>query len=286
MAVTIQQITDFLRQNKTLTIEKVGTISIDNAVEAKEDGVNSGRTRFVYDKTAVTSEELYTYIAEEQQKNRSVVCSDIDSFFEESRQLMNIGSRALHFAGIGYIYRDKDLVYKFSETSPLGFKESIPETINEDISLSKMPSYNKHNYSRGNGVKVLLVIIILALLGGIGYFVYSLIKDNNLSSTEHSAIAENVVAPDSTSLNSVAITPVVNNTEKKFIFETTQNLQRVERRKTQLENLGKKIFVDSVNTNGQNQYKMYVKIPVENLEDTTRIKDSLFIFFGRRVIIE
>ena len=60
MAVTIQQITDFLRQNKTLTIEKVGTISVDNPVETTEDGVNSGRTRFVYDKRAVTSEELYT----------------------------------------------------------------------------------------------------------------------------------------------------------------------------------------------------------------------------------
>lgn len=286
MAVTIQQITDFLRQNKTLTIEKVGTISVDNPVETTEDGVNSGRTRFVYDKRAVTSEELYTYIAEEQQKNRNIVRSDIDSFFEESRQLMNIGSRALHFAGIGYIYRDKDLVYKFSETSPLGFKESIPETINEDISLSKMPSYNKHNYSRGNGVKVLLVIIILALLAGIGYFVYSLIRDNKLSTNEEAVTVENVVSPDSASVNTAATTPVVNNAEKKFIFETTPNLQRVQRRKTQLENLGKTIFVDSVNVNGQNQYKMYVKMPVENLADTTRIKDSLFIFFGRRVTIE
>lgn len=286
MAVTIQQITDFLRQNKTLTIEKVGTISIDNPVESAEDGSYNGSTRFIYDKRAATSEELYAYIAEEQQKNKNVVRSDIDSFFEESRQLMNIGSRALHFAGIGYIYRDKDMMYKFSETSPLGFKESIPENINEDISLSKMPSYNKHNYERGNGVKVLLVIIILALLAGIGYFVYSLIKDKKFATDNDTSTAvENVAVEDTSTVNTASV-PVVNNAEKKFVFETTPNAQRVVRRKSQLENLGKTIYVDSVNVNGQNQYKMYVKMPVENLADTTRIKDSLFIFFGRRVTIE
>ncbi len=287
MAVTIQQITDFLREHKVLSIEKVGTISINNPVEANEEGEQLGSTRFVFDKRAVTSEELYTYIAELQQKNKNIVHSDVDSFFEESRQLMNIGSRPMHFQGIGYIYNDRNTGYNFSETSPLGFKESIPESVNEDFSLSKVPSYNRHNYNKGNGVKVLLIIIILALLAGIGYFVYSLIKENKLLANNEQAIAsETVVQPDSLATANAVTAPVANNSEKKFIFETTSNSQRVSRRKTQLENMGKTIYVDSAIVNGQNQYKMYVKIPVENLTDTTRIKDSLFTFFGRRVTIE
>ena len=56
MAVTIQQITDFLREHKVLSIEKVGTISINNPVEAHEEGEQLGSTRFVFDKRAVTSE--------------------------------------------------------------------------------------------------------------------------------------------------------------------------------------------------------------------------------------
>lgn len=286
MAINIEQIRDFLLQNKSLSIEKIGTISIDNTPVTNEDGTFTSSTHFKYNKKAETTEGLYKYIADLQQKNINLVRSDVDSFFEESRQLMNIGSRPIHFQGIGYIYHDRNHGYNFSENSPLGFKESIPENINEDISLTAIPSYNRNKYNNATGLKVLLSIIILVLIGGIGYFIYSLFNEKKLNKIEATDTETMHQADSIAEVQPIVQNNVLDSTNKKFVFETTSSMDRLNKRTTQLRNMGKTILVDTVELNGEKMYKMYVTIPVENLIDTTHVKDSLFILFGKRVIIE
>lgn len=282
VAVNIQQLTDYLLQHKTLSMEKIGTISINNPVEASESGEQAGPNIFVFDKKAATSEGLYAYIAELQQKNPSIVRADVDSFIEESRQLMNIGSRAMHFQGVGYIYSDKNQGYKLSKYSPVGFRETLPAGTGEDNSLNKMPNYNYRYQRSNNGMKVFLYFIILVLLAGIGYFIYSMMHERAANAIEEQPIAHSETVQDTVAGQA----PVAKNNVSKFIIETTPHINRVTSRTAQLTKYGHNILVDTVDINGAKSYKIYFPITLQNPADTSKIKDSLSRYFGRKVVME
>lgn len=129
-------ISEFLNQNKTVSLEKIGKISLKSgAVSLSESEGSLPQVDFEFDKQATTTPELVDYIQQQIKKSRSIVSSDVDYYLDESRQLINIGTRPLIIPGVGYIKSDRANGFSFSQETINGFAdhEQRPKAYKDDL---------------------------------------------------------------------------------------------------------------------------------------------------------
>lgn len=291
MSISSQYISDFLRQNGTISLEKIGTLTLSENPQTDEDGALLTTAAFVYDKKAETTPDFVDYLAAVLQKPLLLVQSDLEYFLDQSRQLMNIGSKPLELDGIGFIHAENNGVYSFSTKAPDGFKETAFHKKYEDAHQSRSPMLSSVNYASkrqgsrnlGRWILALLLIAIIAL--GF-YYVKSkpdFFSDNQQKkdSTKNEKLVEK---------KEMSLPPVNANKPKrggyKFIIQTFDNLERSNKRVNQLKNYGNTVSTDSVLLNGKMTYRLYVTDENATPMDTLRIKDSLHSYFGHTITVE
>jgi hypothetical protein len=293
---------DFLVEHKQISIEKIGTLQVignipltdkDNVLPSLKDVV-----QFSFDKKATTSIEFIEFAAARFAKNKSLVASDIESYFEQVRQFINIGKQYV-IPGVGMIGMLKIGQYDFTpnETPPPAavpkpqpnFNDTKAETAYETETAQK----TTNKTSQQTLLSIAAIFIGVLVVAGIGYFVYTLVtgNSNNAENTAATEIAipdttATVVQPDTVLLNNNSQTqPTSDSVLYKFIHETTASRNRAISRTAKLKAYGYNADFDSITdpATAVTKYRLFVAANRLN-GDTLKLKDSLQQLFTPRII--
>jgi len=297
---------DFLVEHKQISIEKIGTLQVvgpippiekDNVLPSLKDVV-----QFNFDKKATTSLQFIEFAAARFAKNKSLVASDIESYFEQVRQFINIGKQYV-IPGVGMIGMLKIGQYDFTpnETPPPAavpkpqpnFNDTKAETAYETETVQK----TTNKTSQQTLLSIAAIFIGILVVAGIGYFVYTLVTGNtnneeNTATTEIATTADTtatIVQPDTVQLNSNnnanTTQPTSDSVLYKFIHETTASRNRAISRTAKLKTYGYNADFDSITdpATAVTKYRLFVAANRLN-GDTLKLKDSLQQLFTPRVI--
>lgn len=298
---------DFLVEKKEISLEKIGSLHLKQSTVTTEAGQTFPEVEFIYDKTATTTPDFVDFSAEKEGKNKAIVKSDIDYFLEENRQLMNIGTGVLVIPDLGYIHSLKTGGYNFSQQPISGFRDNeirkkvlsgdiydrtLENASNDNAPLNFRNPSSAKSYNMAN---IIGIVVILLVLGGVGFGIYyfmnhSKLKSNNdvpLASTADTArIVGNANTPEKPEVtDSEPKENAPENTENiyKFVFEVTKDGERAHSRIAKLKAYGDKVAYDSVQTTEGLYFRLYSPIP--KTADTARAKDSLFKYFQKPIQI-
>ncbi len=302
---------DFLLERKEISLEKIGSLHLKQSTVTAENGQTFPEVEFVYDKTTTTTPDFIDFAAEREHKSKSIVKSDIDYFLEENRQLMNIGTGVLMISGLGYVHSLKTGGYSFSQQPISGFRDSeirkkvlsddiYDRTLNASADDAPPLRYKTSQNKSGSQVNILGIIIILLVLGGIGFGIYYFLNhaktkpnEEALANTADTAHTANTVSANGSGAGKQTTTDTapkenpttVSNTQDvyKFVFEITKDPVRARTRIAKLKAFGDKVEFDSVSTTEGLYFRLYS--PVPKTADTIKAKDSLFKYFQKPIQI-
>ncbi len=303
------QLAAYLYKNKSLTLEGIGTFTLDD-----EAGVSNEQEKgefypieFTYNSKSNTEEEIIFFLIKNLGKIEPLIRSDLDYYLSNIKQLLNIG-QPYTINGLGTLNKNDEGIYEFTPPNFSPVKEqSNPKRKNAH---HNHPVKSKSSASK-SFIIVLVVILALSALGGIGWGVLNSIKNQPqpVEVTQQQGQIDTIAQGNDTitsalkkdtEIINIHSQPAVNQpvaTSKpagltgdsasyKMIFEVTKFEERAHSRIVQLINLHSNAQYDSIPINDSVAYYrlfLMMKIP---LADTSRVKDSLQIFFGNKVFME
>ncbi|QES88469.1 hypothetical protein [Rhizosphaericola mali] len=291
---------DYLIQNKSLSLEKIGIVTLKGGSISIENGQTIPEATFEFNKQVTTTPEFVAFAKEVLNKNPSIVASDIEYFLEESRQLMNIGTGVLMINGIGYIHSLKTGGYSFSQNPISGFRdgEGSEKALSADIydRAEAEESVNRKRIQSNRAkpqVNYMAIVVVVVLLGIVGYGIYYFVNKPKSNAellpekveqvaTESADTNKENISVDTSKAKALPMTKV-NTDIYKFVFEITKDAQRAHARIATLKGYGNAVDFDSVQTSQGLFYRLYSPIP--KTADTTKVKDSLFKYFQRPIQI-
>jgi disulfide bond formation protein DsbB len=283
-------IASYLYQNKMVEVEGIGNFSLEKDFVVPLDADKSAfypleGIQFKYNTHAVTSAGLIDYIMQQTGKIRSLTMADFSSYVSEIKQFVNIGKPWV-LDGIGTLQKTKQGDF---ELMPGGL---VAERVNMKFSEANEDDYNEPAKRRRFMVGALLTLAIIAVLAGLGFGIYVLfIKTQNKTEVTSTVQQVDTIAtfvPDTLARDSMP-KPVVTNqgdlSRYKAIFEITKRRERAITRTAQLNQFGLQSGFDSSIIRDTLRYRLFVYKNVR-LADSVKVKDSLSLYFGRRVSLE
>lgn len=291
----------YLYDNRTLNLPGIGIFTLDPSVAIPQAGDKHFEEFFQHIKfqeknISAPDESLIDYIREHTGKIRPLAVSDLETFIEDGKILLNL-DKPFHLEGIGDIIKNKDgeLDFIAGSLKPVrveNYFDHIPETPQERV----ISSGTTEGGNRKLMISLAVIVGILAVIAGGYYFFQQSRGPADLQTNNNNAVTgtETGITTDSTRLPSdsatvpatsgePAVTGFSDNTYK-FIIETTPRRNRAFTRYEQLKSYFLDIRMDSVTESGK--YKLYFLIDAAS-KDTAYIKDSLANWYNSRgVIIE
>lgn len=298
-------ISDFLTEHKKLSVQGLGEFTVVNG--QAPNGLPL--VEFSPNKKTYTTEELVSFISENQGKNRIVTGFDIEAHLNQIKQFINIGT-PWQIPGFGQLQlnksRELEFVQQVSSEHLLHERSKSKQAANE----ANYQTYKLTNPEAGRtsntGVIVLTLFIIIALGAG-GYYFYANRNDTYTAvATKDTAatLTDTVVSvPSSSPINNtvtatqppaasdgtsttIATTPASTGVNGyHFILNKTVNPVYAIKRFNQLKLNGTKVYMDSAKHDTYSLYKIYL-VKDAPASDTAKLKDSLTRYFGRPVTIE
>lgn len=288
----------YLYQHKQLSLPGIGIFTIDPAIPLPEPADKNfpdfvRQIQFTQKNVTLPDEEFINFIRTETGKIKPLAESDLDSFLSDGKILLNIG-KPFHLEGIGSLQKNKAGQYEFTPGEPIHVRlEHFNTEITEDASKKK-PVFTEDNAQGMGGRKLLIALgvivgIVLVIWGG-----YSLYNRN----ANGSSVAEDsvVIPPSDTARKGIILDSVQriiassadsvqqSNSSAgmyKFVIERTYNKARAIRRFNQIQETLTDIKMES--TPDSTYFKLYFTLPATPA-DTSRIKDSLKIWYGRKQV--
>lgn len=278
-------ISDYLFENKEAILEKIGTIKIPANFSAQETQTS---VVFTADKKAATTPALINFIAEKEKKNKFLIASDIDSHLSQVREFINIGKN-YEIPNIGFIKVNNSGVYEFLPYAEVNKSARI-------TSSHVPPSAKPQRNSKRSFVQVITLLIVLVILGGLGYEAYQFfIKKPDNSSAAVPAPDTTVITPAQDTLKKDTTTtanPVQAKTYSptdivsvRYIFETTASGLRARTRTQQLIGFHNNAGYDSFISHSATYYNLFI-LRTTPIADTTRVRDSISKFLQKDIKLE
>jgi nucleoid DNA-binding protein len=280
-------IANYLYTNKKVDLEGIGSFSLDDQFVLPPDAEKSAffpleGIHFNHDTKLETSPGLIDYIIQHTGKIKSLVQADFSSYVSEVRQFVNIG-KPWAIEGIGTLQKNKDGRFELIPG------EIIAERVNMNYAVEEEED-DEPVKRRKWMVGFILSIAIIAVVAGIGFGIYVLfIKTQPASVAETdmpmiledttSVVQDSVVRRDTVAMN-------MNDTANyRAIFEVTNLRSRAVTRTTQLNEFNVNALYDSFSRDNAKWYRLFI---YKNIlpQDTLRVKDSLSVYFGRKVRLE
>lgn len=283
----------YLYQHKILRLPGVGIFTLDPSITVPDVSDKSfpeflQNIHYVQQPVNAADEDFINFIRTETGKIKPLAESDLDSYLSDGKILLNIG-KPFHLEGIGYLQKIREGTYEFKSGEPMSQRLESFAHEHEEAGTKPKQFFLDSNFQT-NGLRKLLVAlgaiaaIVLVIWGG-----YSLYNRNANPSTAVDSIS---ISPADTSNANTILDSVQNIISSsmneiasgqgtyKFVIEKTANKGRALRRFNQLrENL-----TDiKMETKDSTLFKLYFVLPAQP-SDTTRIKDSLKIWYGRKEV--
>lgn len=311
------QLAAYLHENKSLTLEGIGIFTLDDKTKAqneqeKEVYGSTESVTFTYNQKSNTDEKAVFFLVKQLGKIEPLIKSDLEYYLSNIKQLLNIG-QPYTIKGIGTLNKNDQGAY---ELAPEDFFPA-KETLNQ-----KRENVNKNHPARSDFsvrkvfVIILIIIAALAAIGGIGWGISNFIgnrpaiSENNQQHKPIDTITQetgtivqekviqmqNVNTPNmpkdtSTASTSPAATAAINlkpadSVSYKMVFEVTKSKERAHMQTEQFNGIHSHTQYDSIPINDSvAYYRLFLTMKIVSA-DTTRIKDSLQKFFGKRIFME
>ena len=288
----------YLYLKKELNLPGIGVFTLDPSVmipEATDKNATDfvQQIKYVQKPVASADDDFINFIRTETGKIRPLAESDLDSFLTDGKILLNIG-KPFHLDGIGSIIKTRTGVYEFTPGEPIHSKENFYNELKEE------PTRKKGPYSSEDSVKTVpmrSVFIVGGIIAGLifiiwgGYTLY-----NKKSTAPVSAGITDTIASTPTKANTIldSVKKLIDSSAAKvaqssaggtykFIIERTANKLRADKRYSQIKATQTDIKMESRDST---LFSLYFVLPA-SASDTTRIKDSLKNWYGRKnVFIE
>lgn len=275
--VLVQQ----LYSNKKISLQGIGTFSLDNSVSLPVDSekgmvIPENAISFEYNPKTGEDEALIDAIVKHTKKIKPLASADLDSFLMLGRQFLNIG-KPFTIEGLGTLDKAQtgELVFIPGQfvTPKIEAPKALKENENEEKS-GLFPDYDSE--VRSNSTRTIFIIALILILGLGAWAAYYFLKKSDepvandtqqLQNNSDSAIVKNdtTIAPVSTS----------DGYTFKIVFKTTKDKTEALKSFNKYKDFGHKVIMyttDSV------VYKVAEPFTLP-LTDTGRIKDSLNKYF-------
>ena len=275
--VLVQQ----LYSNKKISLQGIGTFSLDNSVSLPVDSekgmvIPENAISFEYNPKTGEDEALIDAIVKHTKKIKPLASADLDSFLMLGRQFLNIG-KPFTIEGLGTLDKAQtgELVFIPGQfvTPKIEAPKALKENENEEKS-GLFPDYDSE--VRSNSTRTIFIIALILILGLGAWAAYYFLKKSDepvandtqqLQNNSDSAIVKNdtTTAPVSTS----------DGYTFKIVFKTTKDKTEALKSFNKYKDFGHKVIMyttDSV------VYKVAEPFTLP-LTDTGRIKDSLNKYF-------
>lgn len=284
-------IAQFLYQHKRVTLPTIGTftLSMDITINPEDDKgmvLPENAIQFEYNPYAPQDNLLVEFIMKQTRKIKPLAESDLESFCILGRQFLNIG-KPLELNGIGLLQITQAGIYEFIqgdsttnrfEDSPKNIKEKSNE--NEKINFSTPPRVISNK-------KWMLPFSIITLF--VIAFVYFYFGYNQNKNKEQEIISTPIdtVNQKTDTLSAATISLKDSLTTKdsagfKIVIKQFNNKSSAEKSFSKYTDSG---YTCILYTKDSITYKL--AIPVKgNLKDSSRIKDSVEVIFGKKIFID
>jgi uncharacterized protein YxeA len=290
----------YLYTTKRLDLPGIGTFLLSNSVAVEPEN-NKQAKNILLEGISFESnpsikeptDDLVQFISTHSRRIKPLAAADLDSYLWLALQFINIGKPYL-IEGIGTVNKVNAGGFGFTAGYVLNVKlndivakeEAAMATRDADESYRNIFYSDKSKTNWKKPVAILLIIVGIGLAIWGGYTVYKKTSakeekeiaakkdDENKTKTEEQ---KNTIYKDTT--NIVAL----NSSEGKvkYILEAS-NKVRAEQRFNKLKNFQWPVEIE---TKDSITYKVFMLL-ASTAADTTRIKDSLFLLYGKRVFIE
>lgn len=277
-----QVIVQQLYSNKKITLQGIGTFSLDSSVSLPVDSdkgmvIPENAITFNYNPKVGEDEDLINSIVQHTKKIKPLASADLDSFLMLGRQFLNIG-KPFTIEGLGTLDKAQtgELVFIPGQfiTPRIEAPKALKENENEEKS-GLFPDYDSE--VNNNGRRTLWIIVAIILLGAAAWAAYYFFfqKKNESEPVTEAQPIQNV---DTTQVKKdTVITPLVSSDGYTFkvVFKETKNKAEAQKALDKYKSFGHKVIMystDSVN------YKVAEPFTLP-LSDTSRIKDSLNKYF-------
>jgi hypothetical protein len=242
------------------------------------------------------------FIAERTGKNKTLIQSDLESYFELTRQFINIG-KPYELEGIGFISLGKSGEYVFTPFETAEGKEE------HKASKKKQHAHIVTEQKRSSKSFLMFVafLIIVGVLGVIGWGTYKLFTAKGITNINDTTTVNNTASPVDTTASSTPVTlnkdtttvkndstQVIKNDSLnykndslnyKFIFDRTSSLEKASDRIDELKIIfSKDVSFDSVKADSNTIYRLFLKQKLPSA-DTAKMKDSLQRYFQHSIKI-
>ncbi len=299
----------YLLQNKKMQLQGIGEFVLDNYYENPFEN-EKGRVRlpgntiqFSPDKRTKEDAGLIEFISQRAGKMKPLASSDLEDFLNIGKQLLNV-SKQFYIEGLGTLILNDNNNYDFIQGNEV-MVATVPEEIiskkrvvkreehTDDMSFED--GYPKPGKTSANALRKSLILFALVLgLAIIGWIVYYFFQQWQNNKNGQDSTLENIqpVIPSpaqtqdslkagTDSLATVA--PANNNGDYtyKVIIETSKR-QRALSRYKDLQKMGYDV---QLSTEDSITFNLYTTV-IGPLSDTSRSRDSITRFFGRKARIE
>ena len=299
----------YLLQNKKMQLQGIGEFVLDNFYENPFEN-EKGRIRlpgntvqFSPDKRTKEDEGLIEFISQRTGKIRPLASSDLEDFLNIGKQLLNV-SKQFYIEGLGTLILNDSSNYDFIQGNEV-MVATVPEEIHPKKRFAKREEhtddmsfedgYPKPAKTSANALRKSLILFALILgLAIIGWIVYYFFQQWQVSKNGQDNTLENIqpvipspsLAQDSLTAGTdslATVTPANTNGDYsyKVIIETSKR-QRALNRHKELQKMGYDV---QLSTEDSITFKLYTTV-IGPLSDTSRSRDSITRFFGRKARIE
>lgn len=283
----------YLYQEKNLRLPGIGEFTLDPSItvpDANDKFFADFLQNIRFNQIQVTSpdEQLINFIRTETGKIKPLAESDLESFLSDGKILLNIG-KPFYIEGIGSLLKTREGRLEFHPGQPQQHKME-PHHAETEAPAEKSKTFYLDTSPQGTTARKVLVAlgaiagIVIVIWGG--YILYN--RNNKSPLTEEPAIVSAPSSADTTRTNAMPDTLQRSHVDSvqqhagtyKFVIERTANKQRALRRYNQLV---ANLTPIKLETKDSTLFKLYFVLPASPA-DTARIRDSLKIWYARKVV--
>jgi len=241
------------------------------------ESFSEGSLSFLADPKVALEDTLLDFISRETGKMKSLARSDMDSLLHFGQELINI-SKPFHLEGIGTLQRNAKNQLEFIQST-----EQIPQDPFSRSSNVQRTGRKPLNAPSADTLKKLgLGIALLLLLFAAGKLVQWFINRPTVEVIPDTKPSQTSAPASVTDTSTVSLRPDTSPVGQFGVVLERANRQRALKRYADLKEWGHNVRMvtrDSVT------FKLYILVNAP-LKDTARHRDSLRVFFNRRVWIE
>lgn len=293
-----QLIGDYLIENRSVSLPGFGLLMYDSTIQTIQDTeagaplFAQGSLSFKPDPKADYDEELILFISRESGKMRSLSYSDLDSYFQFGHELINI-SKPFNIEGIGTLQKTPKNELEFIQETPTNQpynhtkgkkkikpRDSFGRGQSNIDSLAMQPKRNVVKTRVLLATIILLAIAVAYLLNAKFNFLGKDLKSNFLITNTNKP----TVTQADSAVKNIAISNInqgTSNAPFNVVLEVAKK-ERAFKRFAELKQWGHDI---RMSTDDSLRFKLFIPV-LAPITDTTRHKDSLRVFFDKKVWIE